>query len=233
MEVISKILKNNPVSNNAEQLEKQIREKATELQLYKCNFQMSYNDFSYLITANGQDILLQRSITKPYVIDKHIAPIVEQLYLYFTNNPECIWNLNAGLIFGGKVGCGKSVLMTSYLRISNQFSRKQTYMAHSKKMGALIINHGIEYFEKRPLFIDELGREESETKDYGKIIKPMIDLFSLRSEAGSRSYATTNFKWETLEEFYGEFIRNRMQEMMTFVFVPGETRRLKNEVKSK
>jgi DNA replication protein DnaC len=44
---------------------------------------------------------------------------------------------------------------------------------------------------------------------------------------------TTNFKYESLEKFYGEFIRTRMEEMMTYIQFPGESRRLKNEVKTK
>ena len=221
------------VDYNTQQIHEEIKEKHQRLMSFKCKITMSYNDFKALFLAHAQRILIQRSITAPYVIDKNNGPVIKQLYLYFTNNPECKWNLNAGLVFGGKVGCGKSVMMTSYLLIADEFSNIITYRTHSKKLGGLISKHGIEYFEKRPLFIDELGREESITKDWGKVIKPMIDLFALRSEAGSRSYATTNFNWTSLEKFYGEFIRNRMEEMMTFVVVPGESRRLKNEIRTK
>jgi DNA replication protein DnaC len=91
----------------------------------------------------------------------------------------------------------------------------------------------LEPYVRRPLFIDELGREESEVKDYGNVVKPVIDLFGLRYEEGARTYATTNFKYESLEKFYGEFIRTRMEEMMTYIQFPGESRRLKNEVKTK
>ena len=234
MEAISKTIQRSSLINDTtEQLNQELLEKEKLLRTFKCSIAMSYEEFKALFVAHSQKILIQRSITEPYVIDKNNGPIIKQLYLYFTNNPQCAWNLNAGLIFGGKVGCGKSVMMTAYLRIADEYSRRRTYFTHSKKLGDLIVKHGIEYFEKRPLFIDELGREESETKDWGKVVKPMIDLFSLRSESGARSYATTNFSWESLEGFYAKFVRNRMEEMMTFVVVPGESRRLKNGVKTK
>ena len=175
--------------------------------------------------------MLQRSVTQKFVIDQHNGPVIRQLYLYFTNHPDCVWNLNAGLIFAGKVGCGKSILMMAYLRISDQYSRKLTTSIHAKTLAMMIKQSSVEEYSRRPLFIDELGREESELKDYGNVVKPVIDLFALRYENGARTYATTNFKYESFDKFYGEFIRSRMEEMMTYVPLPGESRRIKNEVR--
>ena len=234
MEVISKTIKRNSlVSSNTEKLLEQLEEKEQHLRSFKGYTQMSYEEFKELITVYASGILVQRSVTQPYVIDQFNGPTIKQLYFYFTNNPECAWNLNSGLIFGGKIGCGKSVLMMAYLQLSNEYSRRRTTMVHSKTLAGLIKQKGMEFYEKRPLFIDELGREESEVKDFGNVIKPVIDLFALRYEAGSRTYATTNFNYDSLEKFYTPFIRSRMEEMMTFVYVPGESRRIKNEVKTK
>lgn len=234
MEAISKtISRNSLVSNNTEKLLQQLEEKEQHLRSFKSYTKMSYDEFKELITIYASDILVQRSVTKPYVIDQYLEPVVKNLYLYFTNNPACAWNLNGGLIFGGKIGCGKSVLMMAFLHLSNEYSRRRTTMVHSKTLAGLIKQKGIEFYEKRPVFIDELGREESEVKDYGNVVKPVIDLFALRYESGARTYATTNFNYTSLEKFYGGFVRSRMEEMMTFVYVPGESRRLKNGVKSK
>jgi DNA replication protein DnaC len=175
--------------------------------------------------------MLQRSVRREFIIDHFNEPILRQLYLYFTNSPECFWNLNAGLIFGGKLGCGKSLMMMAFLRISDEYSRKLTTRVHSKTLSGLIKQNGIEAYSRRPLFIDELGREESEVRDYGTIVKPVIDLFGLRYEEGARTYATTNFNYNSLQNFYSEFIRTRMEEMMTYINFPGESRRLKNELK--
>lgn len=233
MEAISNKIKRMNTSHNQLQLQNQLKEREAQLLSYKSALPMSYDNFKELLTCYAQEIMLQRSVNAQYVIDRHNGPIIKQLYLYFTNNPECAWNLNAGLIFGGKIGCGKSILMMAYLKLSNEYSRRRTTTMHSKTLAGLIKDKGIEFYEKRPIFIDELGREESEVKDFGNIIKPVIDLFALRYEAGSRTYATTNFNYESLEDFYTPFIRSRMEEMMTFVHVPGESRRLKNQVKTK
>lgn len=233
MEEISNLLQRSLPNQHTEKVKEQIIRNRANLQSYKSVIPMTYETFLSLMKAHGTEILLHRSVSDPFVVDRYNEPIIKQLYLYFTNDPRCAWNLDAGLIFAGKIGCGKSVLMSAFLRISNEFSRRITTSIHSKELSRLIIQRGVDYFVKRPLFIDEIGREESEVKDYGNIVKPVIDLFSLRYENGSRTYATTNFRFDSLEKFYGEFIRTRMEEMMTFVTVAGESRRLKNPVKTK
>jgi hypothetical protein len=233
MEAISDIVNNNPIfKGNAAKLQEQIREKENNMRSFKSYSPMSYDEFKQLLSANAYEIMLRRSVRREYVIDHYNEPIIRQLYLYFMNDPSCAWNLNAGLIFGGKLGCGKSLLVMAYLRISDEYSRKLTTMVHSKTLSGMIKQNGVEPFTRRPLFIDELGREESEVKDYGNIVKPVIDLFGLRYEEGARTYATTNFNYTSLQNFYSEYIRTRMEEMMTYIQVPGESRRLKNEVQN-
>ncbi len=140
----------------------------------------------------------------------------------------------------GKIGCGKSVLMYAYLYVQDMLTRKLTTFVHAKQLINLILDDGIDSLKKRPLFIDELGRENLETKDWGNVIKPVVDLFAIRYEYGGRTYATSNFTLDTLEstkdesgkvtgQRYGNFIRTRMDEMFNIVILPGENRRLKWE----
>lgn len=234
MEAIGNAMQRNPlVSGNAQELAEQARLRKSMLLQFKCNpnIRMSYEEFKELLTGYAQQIMLHRSVTSPFIIDTNNGPIIRNLYLYFMNDPQCAWNLNAGLLFGGKVGCGKSILMTAFLKISDEYTLKRTTVVHSKSLANMIKTKSIEYYERRPMFIDELGREETEAKDYGNVVKPVIDLFALRYESGARTYATTNFKYENIEKFYGEFIRSRMEEMMTMVPIPGESRRLRNEIR--
>lgn len=234
MEAITNILKKTtPGEAHSEMIREQISQSQANLRMFKTMVPMTYETFVSLIKAHATDIMLRRSVSQPYAVDRYNEPIIRQLYLYFTNDPLCTWNLNAGIIIAGKIGCGKSLLMLAFLRICNEFSRRITTFVHSKELSRLIIQRGLDYYAKRPLFIDEMGREESEVKDYGNVVKPVIDLFALRYENGARTYATTNFKYDSIEKFYGEFIRTRMEEMMTYVPFPGESRRLKNEIQTK
>ena len=123
--------------------------------------------------------------------------------------------------------------MTSFLKITDEYTRRRAFVAHAKQLAGLFKKNTIENYDKRPMFIDDLGKEEVEVKDYGTITRPWIDLFALRYDLASRTYATTNFNDKDLEKLYGEFICSRMFEIMTLVKIPGESRRLKNEVKTK
>jgi len=236
MALITNIIHHNPlVMGDTERVQALIRATEFKLKEFKCCSPMSYEEFKELLIAHATEMMIMRSVTQPYIVDSNNGHVIKQLYLYFTNSPECRWNLNAGFMLSGKVGSGKSLLMMAYLKIADEYSRRRTTTVHSKLLAGLIKKNTIEHYEKRPMFIDELGREETETKDYGNVVKPIIDLFALRYESGSRTYATTNFKLETLssKEYYGDFIVSRIQEMMTLVVLPGESRRLKNEVKTR
>ena len=231
MIAITDYIRDKRFNEHASVLEAQRLEKVYNLKTYKCNVEMSYDEFKQLLKFHCADIMLKRSVLAEYQIDRQNEPIIRQLYFYFMNDPKCEWNLNAGLLFGGKVGCGKTLLLTAFFRISDDFSRKSTTIIHSKSVVDEIKKGGVEPLSRKPLMIDDLGREESEVKDFGSIVKPVIDLFSIRYETGARTYATTNFNYDSLITFYKEFIITRMQEMMTHVVFPGESRRLKNEVK--
>jgi DNA replication protein DnaC len=208
-------------------------EKQLNLLSFKCPA-LTYADFKHLIIVTCQNILLDRKISEPYVVDTQNGPALKQLYYYLTNSPECLWNLNAGLMFAGKPGCGKTLLMTAFCLVSNSLTKKQTTIIHAKNLAEWIRTETIVSPNTVPLFIDDVGREETEVKDYGNKTKPIIDLLGLRYEAGARTYATTNLKMDTLHKYYGgDYIGSRMAEMMTFIEFPGESRRLKNEIKTK
>lgn len=234
MEAIGKTMQRNPlVSGDTERLQQQIKEKEMELRYFKCFTRMSYEEFKELMVAFSREQMIQRSVIQPFVVDINNGPIIKQLYLYFVNDPRCMWNLNAGLIFAGKIGCGKTMLMTSFLKITDEYSRRRTTIAHAKQLVSLFKKNTIEYYDRRPMFVDDLGKEEVEVKDFGTTTRPWTDLFALRYDQGARTYATTNFNLKDLEKLYGEFIASRMAELMTLVYIPGESRRLKNEVKTK
>ncbi|MBL7971541.1 MAG: hypothetical protein JNL03_08470, partial [Prolixibacteraceae bacterium] len=101
---------------------------------YKNYMPITYEEFKMLLTNISERILLRRSVKRQFEIDKNNGPVIKQLYLYLTNNPQCEWNLNAGINFGGNVGCGKSVLMMAFIEISNQYTRRLTTSLHSKQL---------------------------------------------------------------------------------------------------
>ena len=92
---------------------------------------------------------------------------------------------------------------------------------------------------RRPLFIDELGREQLEINDFGNRIRPINDLMEARYESGVRTFFTSNFSLDSLSKGrndkgemigYGRYVGERIQEMTNIVTMPGGSRREKWEV---
>ena len=160
------------------------------------------------------------------------------MWLYIAGSKECKWNIHKGIYIGGKVGCGKTLLMQSFCEILHLISGRTVEMIPATLLHERIIHDGIDQLAKRPLFIDELGREQLEISAYGNKIRPIADLMALRYNNGARTFFTSNFKLKTLSKGYnekgelvgyGQYIGERIQEMTNIVEMPGESRREKWE----
>lgn len=201
------------------------------LYVHKYRGDLPIDMFCQLLKAKADKLLFQKGILKEFRIDDDNREIIRQLYLYFIGSNECKWNIHAGVILAGKIGCGKTLLMTSYILLSNELLNKQITCYHSKDLADVIKEKGIKEILQRPIFIDELGREESEVKDFGTVMRPIVELISKRYEVGARTYATTNFKLEPLTEKYGDFIVSRLLEMCNYIIMPGDSKRYSNIIK--
>ena len=199
-----------------------------ELFTHKCMYQISFEEFCQVLTTNANNILLKRGFTHQFEIDESNQDIIQHLFLYYVGNPNCEWNIHAGVIFAGKVGCGKTLLMTAYVLLANSMARKQITMYHANELCDYVREQGIKEIDRKPLFIDELGREPNEVIDFGNVKKPIVELLAKRYERGARTYATTNYKIQSLEEKYGQYIVSRIQEMCNYILIPGDSRRIKN-----
>ena len=203
----------------------------TNLYAHKYRGDLPIDIFCNLLKAKADKLLSQKGILKEFKIDNDNREIIRQLYLYFIGSDECKWNIHAGIILAGKIGCGKTLLMTSYIQLSNELINKQITSFHSKDLADVIKEKGIKEILQRPILIDELGREEAEVKDFGTVIRPIVELISARYEIGARTYATTNFKIEPLTEKYGDFIVSRLLEMCNYIIMPGDSKRNSNVIK--
>ncbi|KAA6322101.1 hypothetical protein EZS27_028327 [termite gut metagenome] len=159
--------------------------------------------------------------------------VIEQLYYYATHNPSFAGDLNKGILLQGKYGCGKTILLETYSLLHNHIVKKfclnqpLLLFIKSVELQEQIIRQSVKMFVQRPLIIDEFGREPKTAQDYGNINRPISELLSLRSDAGTLTHGTTNFILDTLssEEFYGRMIGYRLKAMFNFITLQGESRR--------
>ena len=213
------------------------RVSASELSEWHCP-SLSKENFWRLLQATAQAIMAQRGVYHRFVVDDDNREVITQMWLYAAGSKDCKWNIHKGIYLGGKVGCGKTLLMQAFCEILHLISGRTVEMIPATQLYKKIIDKGIESLATRPLFIDELGREQLEISDFGNKIRPINDLMALRYNTGARTFFTSNFFLSTLSKGrnekgeiigYGQYIGERIQEMTNIVEMPGESRREKWE----
>ena len=195
---------------------------------------LAYSDFQSLFCTFGAICLLNRNQDKSFVIDDNNESVIKQLYYFATSNPSFAGDLNKGILLQGKYGCGKTVLLETFSMLHNHIVRKFSLnypllsFIKAVELQEQIRKQSMNMFVRKPLIIDEFGRESKMVQDYGNITRPLSELLSLRSDAGTLTHGTTNFILNTLssDEFYGGMIGDRLKAMFNFITLHGESRRI-------
>ena len=161
-----------------------------------------------------------------FKIDKQNKEIIEQLYFYLYGSEQFKGDLYKGILLIGSLGTGKTTILQSFCEMINDFKIKIISIIHSKKLSSeLNADKNIIEYEKIPLFIDDIGKENRNVNNFGTIINPIPDIFALRSEYGSWTFGTGNYNLNSYSEFYGETIKERFFELFNIISVSGESRR--------
>ncbi|WP_147383940.1 hypothetical protein [Maribellus luteus] len=196
-------------------------------------FPFPYSDFMNLLIKFGTACLYKRCQSKSFVIDENNELVIKQLYYYVTHDSAFSGDLSKGILLQGKYGCGKTILLETYSMLHNHIVRKFSLnhslllFIKSVELQEQIRKQSVNHFVRRPMIIDEFGRESKSIQDYGNIIRPISELLSLRSDVGTLTHGTSNFTLNTLssEKFYGRMIGDRLRTMFNFITLPGESRR--------
>lgn len=180
-------------------------------------------DFTRLISIEAESILTERH-QSGYLIDDYVLPVLKHLHTYLTGF-NFAGSINKGIMLFGALGVGKSVIMKAYTKVIERLSGRVIQYVSAFNLSRMIVAEGIEYFSKRPLLIDDLGKEEEVIKDYGTTLRPMIELFATRYDNGALNFVTTNYNLMTLKDKYGEQNADRFREIFNFIQMEGKSRR--------
>lgn len=178
----------------------------------------------FLIIANTQ--MTKRNNEGEFIIDDGNKAIVNALYHYSVGSNSFKGDLKKGILLSGNVGTGKTLIINTFLDIIESLSNKIITRFHAKELHLRTSKQDDEtYYHKRPLFVDDIGKEPNTVNSYGTKTNPIADLFAARYDLGAWTFATTNHTKEDLTTFYGESTVDRFKEMFNVIALVGDSRR--------
>jgi DNA replication protein DnaC len=196
-------------------------------------FPFGYEDYKVMLSRSADVILARRHEKISFVIDRFNEPFVRQLYYYLTFDNRFEGILQKGIMLIGKYGTGKTLIMQAmaemYRTVVSQSNLYHPMITFIKSTALIeeLKNDSISNYSKRPLIIDEFGREPKQIMHYGNWISPLIELLNERYDNGAWTHGTSNFTYQTLksDDMYGEMTGDRIKAMFNFIELKGESRR--------
>ena len=159
-----------------------------------------------------------------FIVDENNKQVINQLYYFLSGSDKFTGNLNRGILLMGDIGNGKTVLMESFIYVFNKTSSKIITSIHSKDIARILDEEVIGYLNKRPLFVDDIAKEQESIKNYGTVVKPLEDLINERYKNFGLTFGTSNYKFTDMP--YSNHTIDRMKQMFNVIVLKGETRRV-------
>lgn len=183
-------------------------------------------DFIELLKLESLTRLLKRSDINPFEIDTDNEKVIDQLYFYITGNSDLfIGSLDKGIMLQGPIGTGKTILMRGFTGVMGKILDRIFEYYSAFDINKLVVKEGIDKYSRRPLLIDDLGKEQEIVKDYGTDVRPILELFASRYDNGALTFVTTNYNSETFRKKYGQQTVDRFIETFNFIQLNGKSRR--------
>ena len=198
------------------------------------------NDVAQLIGVKYKGEVLQRVKPKDYkALDENMKKNITDAARWL-----CDPDKKPGLLFFGTVGTGKTTLLHAICAIINDVCERDTY-ENGKREDTLDNYHCIsivkakgiinDYInpQSRPTYekmtkvalmaIDELGVEPMESKSFGNVSEPLIDLFCERYDRQLCTIVSTNLGNEEIRKRYGTRLADRFSEMFATIPFNGQS----------
>lgn len=169
------------------------------------------------------DAAKKRLYGNEFIVDAENKNQINQLYYYLIGSDQFSGNLNNGILLMGAIGNGKTILMESFIEVFNATSNKVITVIHSKDIARIITDHELGYLNKRPLFVDDIAKEQEAIKNYGTTVHPFEDVINERYKNFGLTFGTSNYKFEDMP--YDRHTIDRMRQMFNVIILPGKSRR--------
>jgi DNA replication protein DnaC len=197
---------------------------------------ISIDDYATLMKYYGTEIVQKRKPGESFVIDENNREVLYQFYYYLVGSEKFKGDINKGIMLTGGFGTGKTTLINILKSIYERLNNKVMVFISSIELVEIIKNDNpkfendnakkyFSYYEKRPMVLDEVGREVNRVVVYGTERYPMHELITLRYNSCGLTFGTSNLNESDLKIHYKEYIGDRLTEMFNFIEVTGKSRR--------
>jgi DNA replication protein DnaC len=182
-------------------------------------------EFNELMAAQANIAMASRGDFKPWLPDQNDTDTIDALYNAATGPVQ------KSVMLCGKYGCGKSIIMEAFVAVLNHCAIEQNkpLVASYKSiaLARLLLNTDAATLRRRPLYIDEFGREPKTAKVWGNEGYTIAELLMERYDTGAVTYATSNMLPDLLAtpEHYGPMLGDRLYQMFEIIIHRGESRR--------
>ncbi len=186
---------------------------------------LNFNDFKEIIKINAEISEAKKGKKLIFKFDKYNEKLIEQLYFYAIKSEKFDGDIGKNILIAGKNGVGKTIIINSFLTIFEDMTNKKFIRTHSRNLFNEIKNNEQINYNRIPLYLEDLGKEEKIINDFGTQKQTIPALFSQRYRYNAWTFVCTNYNKNTLQEFYGVTIIDRFQEMFNFLKLNGESKR--------
>ena len=209
-----------------EKAKREYLRKAERMNSFKTQF--TPEDFKNQFKIRAEMAMLERRIPGTFETDDDNRDILNLMFCYTAQQLTETMNPYNGVMLNGAYGCGKSIMMSAFCRVLNDLrmsADEQIEEIYSMDLAEYIKLKGSGKYMRKPLLIQDLGKENNFINAFGTKINPIGELLAIRAEYGALTYASSNFNRKSLEDRYETYVIDRFYAMTTVLRLPGKNRR--------
>jgi len=183
-----------------------------------------YNKSRFLCNVNsiGFASVFLSAIKFDFIVDAENKDIINQLFFYLNKSDKFNGDFEKGILLIGAIGSGKTVIMDSFCKVVLNYGRKIITKIQALDMVKIAqeIDSG---YNKKPMYIDDIGKEPIEILHYGSMMRPFEDLLDTRYRNNAITFGTSNLTLDDMK--YNKHTKDRIKEMFNIIILSGKSRR--------